>query len=91
MLQVRCGLDLGEKALRPYDGGQLGLQDLERHLAVVLDVFGQIDRCHTTLSEFSLDRVLAFEGGSQAGKIGEHGGQHPVSAVRCARKAQSPF
>ncbi len=41
VLEVRCGLDLAKEALGADDGGQLGSQDLEGHLALMFDVIGQ--------------------------------------------------
>ena len=38
MLQVGGGLDLGEESLRADDRCQLGLEDLESDVAVVLQV-----------------------------------------------------
>jgi hypothetical protein len=69
VLQVRGGADLREEALRPDYGGQLGLQDLERDLPVVLDVLGQIDRRHAALTELPLDAVLAVQCGFQASGV----------------------
>ena len=62
MLEVGRGLDLGQEALGPNYGSQLGLQHLEGDLALVLEVIGQIDRRHAALTEFTLDGVAAFEG-----------------------------
>jgi hypothetical protein len=39
---------------------------LERHLALVLEVFGQPHRGHATLAELALDRVAVGHGGDQA-------------------------
>ncbi len=57
MLQVRRRLDLGQEALGTDDGGQLGLQDLERDLALVLEVVGQVDGGHPALAELVPDDV----------------------------------
>ncbi len=48
-------------------------QDLDGHLAVVLEVLGQINRRHATLAELGLERVGAFEGCREAfGDISAH-------------------
>ena len=39
-------LDLREKSLGTHDRGQLGLEDLERNLPLVLEVVCQVDRGH---------------------------------------------
>ena len=67
MLQVRGGLDLDQEPLGADDGGQFGLQDLERDLAVVLQVLGQVHRGHAALAELALDAVAAGQGGGEAG------------------------
>ena len=46
MLKIGGELDLGEEALGPDYGGELGPEDLERHLPRVADVLGQVDRGH---------------------------------------------
>jgi hypothetical protein len=67
MLEVRGRLDLGQKALGSDDGGQLGLQDLEGDLALVLEVLGQVNRSHPALTDLAIDAVAAFQGRVQAG------------------------
>jgi hypothetical protein len=67
MLEIRGRLDLGQEAFRANDRGQLRLQNLERDLPLVLQVIGEIDGGHATLTEFGLDAVAALEGGVQAG------------------------
>jgi hypothetical protein len=67
VLQVGGRLDLGEESLGPHHGGELGLQDLERDLALVLEVVGEVDGRHAALAELALDTVAAFEGRVQAG------------------------
>ena len=72
MLQRRGGLDLHHEALGADDGGELGLQDLERHLAVVLEVLGQVDGGHAPLAQLPLDAVAVGEGGDQSVGGGVH-------------------
>ncbi len=43
MIQARRDLDLVEEAVRPDRLGELGSQDLDRDLTVVLQVAGEID------------------------------------------------
>jgi len=67
MLEVGRRLDLGEEPLGSDHRSEFGLQNLQRDLPLVLQVVGQVDRGHTTLTEFSLDVVAAFQGCVQAG------------------------
>ena len=66
MLKIGRDLDLAEEALGTQDGGQFGLQDLHRHLAVVLQVLGQIDRSHPPATDLPLDLIAVSECGLQA-------------------------
>ncbi len=66
MLKVRGRLDLGQEALRPDDGRELGLQDFQRDLTLVAEVLGQVDRGHAALAELALDAVAALERRVQA-------------------------
>ena len=61
MLQAGGGLDLGEEALAADDGGELGVQDLDGDLAVVLEVLGEVDRGHAALAELALEAVAVTE------------------------------
>ena len=63
---ARGGLDLLHEALGAEHGGELGLQDLEGDLAVVLEVLGEVDRRHAALAELALDAVAIGEGGREA-------------------------
>ena len=67
MLQARGGLDLGEEAVTADDGAQLGVQDLDGDLAVVLQVFGEVDRGHAALAQLALEAVAVAERGTEAG------------------------
>ena len=65
MLQIRRGLDLGQKPLGADDGGELGAQDLDRDLAVVLQILGEVHRGHAARAELPLDAVAVGEGGGE--------------------------
>ena len=47
-------------------GGQFGLQHLDRHLAVVLEVFGEVDRGHAAGTDFVLDGIAVRKGSFQS-------------------------
>ena len=60
----RCGAE---------DGGQLGPEHLERHLAVVAHVVGEVDRGHAALAHLALEAVAVGEGGAQVRERLGHG------------------
>ncbi len=57
-------LDLTEE---PFGSGQIGSQHLDRHLALVLEVLGQIDGRHTTFAKVAFDPVAVGERGREPG------------------------
>src|SRR5438132_10871173 len=61
MLEVRRDADLGQKALDAEQRAELGIQDLERDLPVMLDVAREIDRRHAAGADLTLDLVPARE------------------------------
>ena len=50
-------LDLAQEALGAERGRQLGVEDLERDLAVVPEVLGEVDRGHPAAAELALERI----------------------------------
>ena len=67
VLQGGDRLDLAEEPLGADDRGELRPQHLDRDLAIVLEVLGQIDGGHAALAELPLDAVAVGEGGGEAG------------------------
>jgi hypothetical protein len=63
MVQVGRNSDFVEEPFSPNNERQLGLQDFDRHLPVVLEVAGQIDSRHAPSANFPLDCVAVGEGG----------------------------
>ena len=61
--ETRGELDFAEEPLGSQRRGQLGPEDLDRHLAMVLEVFGEIDRGHAARTQLFLDGVAVGEGG----------------------------
>jgi hypothetical protein len=55
-------LDLPEEPLRADLEGDLGAQHLERHLAVVLQVLGEVHGGHAALAQLALDAVAVRQG-----------------------------
>ena len=66
MLEVRRGVDLGEDPFGAAGGGEIGLEHLERHVAVMPEVPGQIDGGHPALTKLALDAIAALDGCVQA-------------------------
>ena len=62
MLEIGGELDLGEEPLGADHGGQLGAQQLERDLAVVLQVLGQVHRRHPAGADLALDPIAVRQG-----------------------------
>ncbi len=83
--QVRGGLDFSQETLGTHDGGEFRFLDLERDLALVLQVVGQVDRRHATFAKLMLYAVAALQGDVEAdGWIG-HAGQDASKACGAAR------
>ena len=57
MLQRRDRLDLAQEPRGADDRGELGLQDLDGDLAVVLQVLREIDGGHPARAELALDAI----------------------------------
>ena len=72
MLQPGGDLDFPEEPLAAEGGGDLGPEDLHRHLAVMPQVFGQVDRGHPPAAELALDGVAVPEGGLQTVEVVGH-------------------
>ena len=92
MLQVGRGLDLGQEPLGSDHRRQLGLQNLERHLALVLQIVRQVHRGHAALTELALDGVAAFQGCVQARDgigLGRTPGSDRVNILPARRSAQA--
>ena len=62
MLEPRRDVDLAGEAVGAERGGELGPEDLHRHLALVLQVLGEEDGGHAALAELALDAVGRAEG-----------------------------
>ncbi len=66
MLEVGGGLDLLHEPLGAKDRREFGPQYLDRHLALVLEVLGEVDGGRPAAAEFALDGVAVGEGGFEA-------------------------
>ena len=61
MAELGGDLDLPEEPLRAEHRGQLRPEHLERHLAPVLEVVGEVDGGHAAAAELTLEAVAARE------------------------------
>jgi hypothetical protein len=61
MTQTRGDVDLAQEALAAQYCSELGLEQLECHLAAVAHVVGQIDRGHAAGTKLLLDDVAVGE------------------------------
>jgi hypothetical protein len=64
--------DLPEEALWLIRLAGAGSKHLDGHFAPVLEVFGQVDRCHASATDLFLDAVAIRDGGLQAFWHGGH-------------------
>jgi hypothetical protein len=76
MHQPRGDPDLAEESLRDGAAGYLGPQHLDGNLTPVLEVFGDVDRCHPAAPELAVEPV-AFSEGCPKGIGNGHAGANP--------------
>ena len=62
---VRGRLDLGEEPLGAERRGEIGVQHLDRDVAVVLEVVREIDGRHAAAAELALDAVAIGDGSGE--------------------------
>jgi hypothetical protein len=84
VLETGRRLDLGQESLGTDDRRELGLQHLERDVALVPHVIGEVDRSHPALAQLSIDPVAALQGRVEAGD----GIGHEMSRARREKKGQ---
>ena len=89
VLQVRGRPDLGEKACGAAGDDEVGAQDLDRDLAVVLEVASGEDGGHAAGADLAFDGVTATKGvGEAAG--GAANGAETLGAGRRRRHCVIP-
>jgi hypothetical protein len=59
VIETGCDADLSQEAPAAQHGAQLGLEQLEGHLAAVAHVVGEIDGRHAARTKLVLDDVAA--------------------------------
>ena len=62
MLEVGGGLDLLQEPRGADERRELGVHDLDRHLAIVAHVMREIDRGHTAGAQLALESVAVGQG-----------------------------
>jgi len=94
VLELGGGGDLLHEPLGAQDRGEVGFQDLERDLALVPEVLGEIDRGHAALAQLALQPVAVDQRRVQPLREAIHGaspkalGGHGAPAV-CIRDRSS--
>ena len=62
MMQLRRQPDLAQEPLPSQHLRQPGMEHLQRHVTVVLEVAGEIDHRHAAVADLALDGVVIVEG-----------------------------
>ncbi len=70
MVEARRDPDLAGEAVGAEQGAELWAEDLDGHLAVVLEVVGQPDGGHAAAAELALEAVAARQSGGEPGEVG---------------------
>lgn len=73
MLERRGGLDFDHEAVGAEHRGKFRLEELQRDLAIVLEIVAEIDGRHAALAEVALDPISAGEGRVEAVGLLGHG------------------
>jgi hypothetical protein len=75
MLELGGDVDLAEEPIGAERSGELGLEDLHRHLAAMLRVLGDVDGGHPAVPDFTFDGVAPRQRTLQAEQGIGHGEQ----------------
>ncbi len=91
MLERRRRLDLDGEPLGAEHGGELRLEHLDRDLAIVLEVRGEVDGGHAAGAQLPLDSVAVGERGTQSiGWEGRRRHGHQATLNRGSARAMIP-
>ncbi len=77
MIEAGGDLDLPEEALRAERGGELGREDLDRHLAMVLEVLREVHGSHAPVTQLAQDPVAIGQCRGEALELLRHQGTLP--------------
>ncbi len=72
MLQPRRGADFAQEPLGAQRRAEIGVQDLDGHVALVLEVVREVDGGHAAGAELALDAVAVGQGGGEALERSDH-------------------
>ena len=70
MLQLGGGADLAQEPRRAQGGAELGLVHLDGHVAVVLEIVGEVHGGHAACAELADDGVPVAQGDGEALRLG---------------------
>ncbi len=93
VLKLGGHLDLPQEALRTQRGGQLGMQDLDRHRPVMLEILGQVYGRHSPVAQLAFDPVTTGECYAHRFQAVGHGVWSPrrsASAAGYSRRVPRP-
>ena len=82
MVQACGELDLPEKALAAERLREVGPQHLDRDVAAVLQVVGEVDRRHAALAELAVEAIVRGQGFGECSGGGHRGIVRPAGAGR---------
>src|SRR5689334_18612700 len=90
MAEAGRHLDLAKETLGTQASREIGMKDLQRHLAAVLLVMGQVDGGHSATAQLPLDDVPACHGfrGELARDFDASGFDQGGSPTRCTSDAK---
>src|SRR5262245_22856593 len=93
MLKAGGCLDLLQKPLGTHERDELGIHDLDGHLAVVAQVMREIDGRHAAGADFALDEVMIRDGGLEVIQLIAHSvvrsrAEWTPDAVNLSREAE---
>ena len=72
MLKARENPDFAREPVRTEGRGQLGAQHFHRHLSIVLQVLGEINRRHPACTQLALDGITVGERGTESVYLVRH-------------------
>ena len=91
MLKAGFDADFAEEPLGAERRGQLGPQDLDRDVAIVLEVVRSVDIGHPAAPDLTVERITVRERGPQAVNLVHHGGAHAFARWEPGRAGSLPW
>ncbi len=91
VLKPSLNADFAEESLGAERRGQLGLEHLDRDVAIVLEVVRPIDIGHTAAPDLTVERITVRKRGPQAVNLIHHGGAHAFARWEPGRAGSLPW